>query len=288
MVYHPELIEKATAPPMQPRLFQVAHFQPETYDTFTLTLLPAPGEPPLAYAAGQFNMLYVFGVGEVPISISGDPAHPERLVHTIRAVGPVTQALSQLRKGDWLGLRGPYGVPWPVEQAAGGDVLLVAGGVGLAPLRPAIYQLLANRDKYGRLTLLYGGRTPQDLLYFHELEKWRGRFDFEVQVTVDSPTGRREWHGQVGVVSTLISRAGYDLTQTTALICGPEIMMHFSILELQKCGLPLDRIYLSMERNMKCGLGWCGHCQWGPLFVCRDGPVFRFDRVQTWFTKREV
>ena len=281
-------VEKAVSNPMLPRLFRVTSVHSETYDTFTQTLEPVEGGPVFSYAPGQFNMLYAIGIGEAPISISGDPARPKTLVHTIRAVGPVTTALSKLKKGDLLGVRGPFGSAWPVEAAEGGDVLIVAGGVGLPPLRGAIYRLLANREKYANLTLLYGARTPQDLLYYHELEKWRGRFDFEVQVTVDRPTRPHEWNGQVGVVPAFIAKASFDPANTTALVCGPEIMMRFAVPELQMRGLSLDKIYISMERNMKCGLGWCGHCQLGPKFICRDGPVFRYDQLQDWFGKREV
>ncbi|UCD94259.1 MAG: FAD/NAD(P)-binding protein [Candidatus Zixiibacteriota bacterium] len=238
------------------------------------------------FLPGQFNMLYMYGVGEVPISISGDPAKPQTLVHTARIVGAVTRGIKRLKVGDSLGVRGPYGSSWPVEEAVGRDVVLVTGGIGLAPLRPVIYYLLANREKYGRIVLLYGARTPEDMLYIHELERWRGRFDLDIRVTVDRATG--SWRGNVAVVTQLIKPAPFDPMHCIALLCGPEIMMRFTILDLEKRGVDYDRIYVSMERNMKCGIGLCGHCQLGPTFVCKDGPVYRYSDIKAIFTKREV
>jgi NAD(P)H-flavin reductase len=272
--------------PMMPVPYRILRVRRETKDTFTFELHSVTGER-FPFAPGQFNMLYLFGVGEVPISISGDPAHPEVLVHTVRVVGTVTKALCRLKRGDILGVRGPFGSSWPVAEAVGDDIVIVAGGVGLAPLRPAIYHLLNHRGDYGRVALLYGARTPGDMLYTDELVEWRGRFDIQVEVTVDAARPD-EWQGNVGVVTTLIPRAHFDPHHVTALVCGPEIMMRFTILELQKRGLRDDQIYISMERNMKCAIGFCGHCQYGPNFVCQDGPVFRFDRVKGIFGKREI
>ncbi|AXA37616.1 MAG: Ni/Fe hydrogenase subunit gamma [Candidatus Hydrogenedentota bacterium] len=272
--------------PMLPRPFRVRRFIQETHDTFTLELDAVDGAKPFAFLPGQFNMLYVFGVGEVPISISGDPTSPKGLTHTTREVGLVTKAMRQLRKGDYLGVRGPFGTAWPVEEAAGNDVVIVAGGIGLAPLRPALYQLIANREKFGKIVLLYGTRSPNDILYQKELKQWRAQFDMEVYVTVDRATG--DWRGNVGVVTALIPKAPFDPLSTTAFVCGPEIMMRFTVQELQKRGLTNDRIYISMERNMKCGIGLCGHCQIGPTFVCKNGPVYRFDHIEELFGKREV
>jgi NAD(P)H-flavin reductase len=170
-----------------------------------------------------------------------------------------------------LGVRGPFGSHWPVEQAQGNDIVMVAGGIGIAPLRPVLYSLLANRTHYGNIVLLYGSRTPRDLLYRKELERWRGRLDLEVEVTVDSAMGG--WFGNVGVVTKLIPRVQFDPWATTAMICGPEIMMRFTILELQKRGVGPESIFISMERNMRCAVGFCGHCQFGPTFICKDGPL---------------
>jgi len=272
--------------PMFPRQYRLELSRAETYDTRTLKLEPLDANGSFSFAPGQFNMVYSFGIGEVPISISGDPGKPERLVHTIRSVGAVTKALCGLRMGDEVAVRGPYGTHWPVENTVGHDVVIVAGGVGLPPLRPAIYHILANRGNYGRIVLLYGARTPRDMVYTAELKHWRARFDVDVEMTVDTATP--EWRGNVGVVTTLIPRAGFDPAKTKAFICGPEIMTRFTILELQKRGVATENIFISLERNMKCGIGLCGHCQLGSVFVCKDGPVFPLDEVKQFLAKREI
>ncbi len=268
------------------RPFAVRRRMKETADTFSLELAPLKKGGAFSFRPGQFNMLYVFGVGEVPISISGPPGDEHILVHTTRAVGTVTKAMSKLKVGEAIGVRGPYGVGWPVEAAVGHDVVVVAGGIGLAPLRPVIHYLLENRAEYGRVVLLYGARTPEDILYTKELERWRSRFDLEVYLTVDRATGR--WHGNVGVVTELIQRSPFNPMESVAMICGPEIMMRFTTVELIKRGVSEDRIHVSMERNMQCGVGLCGHCQLGPTFVCKDGPVYRLDAIKGIFTKREL
>lgn len=230
------------------------------------------------FLPGQFDMLTAFGIGEVPISLSGDPADSRHLTHTIRAVGPVSAALAALEQGASLGIRGPFGAGWPMSEAAGRDVLIVAGGLGLAPLRPVLYRLLAERARYGRIILLYGTRSPQEILFRREIESWRRRLDLEIEVTVDHAEG--DWRGHVGVVTTLIARAGFETQRALALVCGPEIMMRFAIAALHDAGVAEDAIYLSMERNMKCAVGFCGHCQFGGVLVCREGPVLRYDRVR--------
>ncbi|MDN3512572.1 MAG: FAD/NAD(P)-binding protein [Candidatus Jettenia sp.] len=272
--------------PMSPSPFHIQRMQKETYDTFTIDLKPVNGTGDVSFAAGQFNMLYVFGVGEAPISLSGDPINPHLYKHTVREVGVVTRAMRKLKQGKVLGVRGPFGSHWPVEKAIGKDVVMVAGGIGLAPLRPAMYHLISQRNQYGKIVLLYGARTPEDILYKHDLEQWRGRFDIEVQVTVDNADG--SWRGDVGVVTTLIRRAQFNPSRTIAMICGPEVMMRFTIAELQNCGTGDNNIYISMERNMRCGIGFCGHCQFGPAFVCKDGPVFNYGCVKNFFGKREI
>jgi NAD(P)H-flavin reductase len=266
--------------------YRVQRFVCDTDDTFTLTLAPESGGEALPFAPGQFNMLYAFPSGDVPISVSGPAARREVLIHTIRAVGPVTRALAQLRRGDTVLVRGPFGKPWPVAQAEGHDVVLIAGGIGLAPLRPVLYHVLAKRKRFGRLCLLYGARTPSDVLYRRELEKWRGRLDVQVEVTVDR--GDSSWHGEVGVVTQLLERAQLDPARTVAMVCGPEVMMHFSRLALTKRGVPESQIFVSMERNMKCGVGSCGHCQLGPFFICKDGPVFDYPRIAPVFSTKEL
>jgi len=271
---------------MVPSPFRVQRVRKETYDTFTLELEPANGADGFPFAAGQFNMLYAFGVGEAPISISGDPTKPQTLVHTVRAVGAVTQAICKLKRGDVLGVRGPVGNHWPVEEAVGSDVVIVAGGIGLAPLRPALYHLLSNREEYGRIALVYGARTLQDMLYKPELERWRSLFDLEVKVTVD--TAPASYRGNVGVVTTLIPRVQFDPSQTVALVCGPEVMMRFAVRELESQGVEPENIFISMERNMKCAIGLCGHCQFGSAFICKDGPVFCYAEIEPFFAKREI
>jgi len=271
---------------MLPARYKIERVTRETHDTFTFELAALEEKGIRPFLPGQFNMLYVFGVGEVPISISGDPGTPERLVHTTRAVGTVTKAMERLKPGGVIGVRGPYGRPWPVETAAGGDVVIVAGGIGLAPLRPAIRYLLARRADYGRIVLLYGTRSPLDILYRRELERWRARLDLDVYVTVDRASD--DWRGSVGLVTSLVGRAPFDPGQTTAIICGPEVMMRYTVAELARRGVAEARIFLSMERNMKCAVGFCGHCQFGPAFVCRDGAVFAYPEISELLARREV
>lgn len=281
-----EIAERSLSDPMVPELFRIERLKRETEDTFTLDLVPQEENTKISFLPGQFNMLYVFGVGEVPISISGDPSETSRLEHTTRRVGVVTKAMGRLKPGDTIGIRGPYGSHWPVTEESGRDFVVIAGGIGLAPLRPVLYHLMAQREKYRKVVLLYGARTPEEILYKRQLERWRGKFDLEVQVTVDR--GASGWRGNVGVVTPLVARAPFNPSNTVALVCGPEIMMRFAVMELQKRGVPPERTYVSIERNMKCGLGYCGHCQWGPTFVCKDGPVFRLDRILPIFGKGEI
>ncbi|MGZ4596395.1 MAG: FAD/NAD(P)-binding protein [Actinomycetes bacterium] len=288
MQAHADLAGAAAAvvgDPMCPRTFQVVHRRRDTHDTWTLWLEPQDGVP-LRFTAGQFTMLHAFGVGEVPISISGDPTAGDLLQHTIRDIGGVTHALAAAEPGDTLGVRGAFGHGWEVGDGAGGDVLLVAGGIGLAPLRPALLEVLARRAEFRRVVLLYGARSPEELLYEPELESWRGRLGLEVGVTVDQaePT----WRGQVGLVTELIPRAALDPERTLALVCGPELMMRYVGADLCHVGVPADRVRLSMERNMKCGVGLCGHCQLRELFLCVDGPVLPLDCLVPLMATREL
>ena len=272
--------------PMLPWPFQIRRVKRETEDTFTVELQPQGALEEFAFQPGQFNMVYVYGVGEIPISISGDPANPRVLVHTTRAVGTVTKAMDRMRRGDILGIRGPYGTPWPIDKANGQDVVFVAGGIGLAPLRPSLYEVVTHREKYGKVVLLYGTRTPADVLFRQELENWRARFDLEIYVTVDRAMSG--WRGNVGVVTNLISRAPFDPRNTMAYVCGPEIMMRFTAMELHKRGVDNEHIFVSMERNMKCAIGLCGHCQFGSVFVCKDGPVFQYSTIKDMLVKWEI
>jgi len=277
---------EAVADPMLPQVARVQRRRRDGPDIWTLAIEPDMPGAAAAFAPGQFNMLTVFGVGEVPVSFSGDPAEGGPVIHTIRAVGPVSSALSRLDPGAPIGLRGPFGAGWPMAEMAGHDVVIVAGGLGLAPLRPALYRLLAERARYGQIVLLYGTRSPGEILFRREIEAWRRRLDIDIEVTVDHAAA--DWHGHVGVVTTLIPRAAFDPLHAIALVCGPEIMMRFAIAALHDAGLADEAIYLSMERNMKCAVGFCGHCQFGPVFVCRDGPVFRYDRVRAMLALKEI
>jgi len=265
-----------------PRPFTVERRVRETHDTWSLTLEPVHGGR-IAPEPGQFTMLYLPGVGEVPISVSGGCAGGS-LVHTIRAVGAVTQALCALQPGQVVGVRGPYGNAWPLPE--GSDIVVVAGGIGLAPLRPAIERILENRTRYGDVTLVYGSRTPDDILFRRELERWRGRLDFKVGVTVDAAPA--EWRGSVGLVTKPIPRLPFDPDATTALVCGPEIMIRFVAEALMERDLPAEQIAVSMERNMRCGVGLCGHCQLGPTLICRDGPVYTYAEAGPWMEVREL
>jgi len=258
----------------------------ETPDTFTLKLEPEDGRHGTSFRPGQFSMVWVFGVGGLPISISGDPAERHQLVYTVRSVGQATNALVTQSVGSALGVRGPFGNGWPLEAARGRDVIVVAGGIGLAPLRPVIYEVLKHREDYGRLVVLYGARSPRDLLYRKELAAWARHHETQVLITVDY--GGMSWRGHVGVVTTLFKYARLKPSNSVAMVCGPEIMMRFVTRELEAHGLSRNEIYLSMERNMKCAIGFCGHCQYGPYFICKDGPVFRYEQMKPLLEKYEL
>lgn len=273
------------AQPLLPQAWIVSEATRETADVVTLTIQPGEGVGPMAFKPGQFNMLYAFGTGEVPISISGDPAQDAQLVHTLRAIGFVTRALCALQPGDVIGVRGPYGSHWPIEQHTGRDIVLVAGGIGLAPLRPTIYHILSHRDRYGEVVLLYGARKPEELLFSDEFEAWR-KAGVQVEITVDNADAC--WEGRVGVVTTLIRHARFDQGKASAFICGPEVMMRFTAQELENKGVAPDKVYISMERNMKCAIGLCGHCQLGPEFICTDGAVFALPRMKRSMAIREL
>lgn len=270
---------------MVPRPFRVARKRQDTEDTWTLVLESENGYRQPRFRPGQFNMLYAFGAGEVPISICGDPSRDGPLEHTVRSVGATTAAICAARDGGALGVRGPFGSAWPVAAAEGRDLVIVAGGIGLAPLRPAILEALAGRERFRRVIVLYGGRTPEQLLYPDELASWR-EADIEVAVTVDSATG--EWDGDVGVVTGLFDAAGLDPQRSLALLCGPEVMMRFAIEDLLGRGISAADVHISIERNMKCAITHCGRCQFGPTFACREGPVMRYADIERFFRVREM
>lgn len=269
---------------MVPDLVRVIRRTAELDDTVTLEIAPPPGWA--GFAPGQFNMLGVFGVGEIPISISGQAEEGGHLMHTIRAVGAVSRALAGLEEGAMLTLRGPFGRPWPVDRARGRDVVVMAGGLGLAPVRPIIHELIANRGAYGMVNVLCGAREPVAILFRDELSAWSARLDFNVEVTVDR--GTPDWHGHVGVVTARLPAADFDPANTVAFVCGPEIMMRFAANDLTDRGIGAQDIFLSMERNMQCAIGLCGHCQLGPVFICRDGAVFDWDQLRPLMAIKEL
>jgi NAD(P)H-flavin reductase len=258
----------------------------ENDDTFTLTLDMGDFGEGFHFLPGQFNMVYVYGVGEAAVSISSDPAKTATLDHTIHRVGLVTTALAQKKRGDVIGIRGPFGSSWPIEVARGKAVCIASGGIGLAPLRPVISTLIKDRQAYGRIIVLYGGRSPLDLLFRVELEKWANDFNVETLVTVDR--GDSSWKGHIGVVTSLFQYIKLDGRETIAYVCGPEVMMKYTVDELERRGVPQNQTYLSMERNMKCAVGFCGHCQYGPTFICKEGPVYPLPRVRPLLDKKEL
>jgi len=266
---------------MLPRRFTVLDVQAETHDTVTLGLAPVDGIP-MAFRPGQFAMVGRPGFGEVPISISGDPDEPARLMHTVRAVGDATAALTRCAVGDPVFARGPYGRGWEEESGTDGDVLVVAGGIGLAPVRPVVLAVLRHRERYGRVVVVVGSRTPTDLLYRPQLEEWAARDDLDVVVTVDA--GEPSWRGNVGLVTDVLP--DLDPAATLVLVCGPEVMMRLTADALVRRGVVPSQIRVSMERNMRCGVGLCGHCQLREVFVCVDGPVLGYDRARTLMTMR--
>jgi NAD(P)H-flavin reductase len=271
--------------PMVPVLMKIKKISWETEDIYTL-ILEQENEEAFVFKPGQFNMIYAFAKGEAAISISSDPSKNSNISHSIHKIGYVTNALSQLKKGDMVGIRGPFGSSWPVDEAKGKDVVFVAGGIGLAPLRPALYHVFRNRKNYGRITLLYGARTPPDILYRVELEEWSRKHKIEIMTIVDRSDSF--WKGNVGVVTGLFSYITVDPHSTLAMVCGPETMMKYCIDDLKSLGIPKHNIYLSMERNMKCAIGFCGHCQFGHNFICKDGPVFNYSHVKRIFDIHEI
>ncbi|MGZ3782371.1 MAG: FAD/NAD(P)-binding protein [Pseudobdellovibrionaceae bacterium] len=278
--------------PMVPQLYKIEKIRRETKDTFTFFLVPVEDHSEsmkratYSFKPGQFNMLYSFGAGEVPVSVSGSPLSKDFIVHTIRSVGGVTSNMEKLNVGDVIGVRGPYGNFWPIEEAQERDILIIAGGIGLAPLRPVIYTIIENRNKYGKVSLFYGGRSPDQLLFIDEIKEWRENAQIDVSLTVDTPS--TTWTNHVGVVPSLLSRAPQNSQNSVAFICGPEVMMRFSVGPLLNNGLSPQKIFLSMERNMKCAVGFCGRCQYREYFICKDGPIFSWAQIHEHINKREL
>ncbi len=269
-----------------PRPFVVDAVERETADTVTLVIRPQSGLAP-AMKAGQFAMLSAFGTGEVPISVSRIAR--DRLHHTIRHVGEATRALTALKTGDSLGFRGPFGTAWPLAAAVGKDLLVLAGGLGLAPLRPVLDYVMNHRDRFARVSVLYGTREVSQVLFGRDHKAWRSLMS--LRMTVDHDVRQPDcapWSGQVGVITKLIPKATYDAQNTVAMVCGPEIMMRFSARDLEASGIERANIHVSLERNMKCAVGLCGHCQLSNFLVCRDGAVLSYDRVAPLLTVREL
>ncbi len=268
--------------PMQLHPARIVDVKEEAYAiaTYSLVFEDKVMQERYRFRPGQFNMIYLPAIGEAPISVSSDPDQQLNLGHTIRFAGNVTRAISRLRVGDIVGVRGPYGTAWPLKRLVGQDLCIVTGGIGLAPLRPVLYDIIHHRGDYGRVFLLYGARTPSDMLYTDEFSTWEQN-DIQIRLTVDRAD--EKWRGQVGVVPMMFYQLRLDPKKTSVLTCGPEIMIHFVIYEALARRVPKEHIYVSMERNMKCGVGFCGHCQFGPTFVCREGPVFSYAAIEPFF-----
>jgi NAD(P)H-flavin reductase len=270
---------------MLPRPYRVTARRVETRDSVTLHLEPLAGPVP-PVRPGQFTMLCRPGVGEIAVSVSGDPADTGALVQTVRDVGAVSGALARSVDGDVLGVRGPFGTGWDLDSVVGRDLVLVAGGVGLAPLRPALLAAVADRGRYGRIVLIAGARGPAEFLFGDQLAGWAASAGLEVELTVDQPA--EGWTGPVGFVTEPVARLRLEPRRCTAFLCGPEPMLRFTAATLLRKGLAAADIRLSVERDMKCGVALCGHCQLGPLLVCRDGPVLDWARARPLLAVRQL
>jgi NAD(P)H-flavin reductase len=269
---------RANENPYVPALARVVGVKDENSTTRTFTLR-VEGDEPFLFRPGQFDILSFFGVGEAAFSVCSSPDGGSAFQNTIRRVGRVTTALFNTRPGDVLGIRGPYGRPWPLEKLIGNDLLLIAGGMGMAPLRPVVHHIARHRDLYGSLDILYGARTPGDMIYVDELDSWRDIPNTRLLLTVDYvPPGNR-WDHEVGVVTQLLRHVKPRMRFTSVFMCGPEVMMKFAGQELMRMGFYPSEVFLSLERRMKCGIGKCGHCQIGYKYVCKDGPVFSLDEI---------
>ena len=268
--------------PYLPHEVDIIQIVDETHDTktFRLAFKDAQIKEQFSFLPGQFNMLTLFGIGEAPISISSDHNQQDYFDHTVRKVGNVTKAMFRLKEGASLRVRGPYGRGWPLEQAQGKDILLVAGGIGLAPLRPLIFNCLQNRDKYGKVEILYGARTPLDALFINQWNEWNAVEGVTFRPTVDGVPPGVEWNNSVGLVTKLFDSMDSTPGNTHVVMCGPEIMMKFAVQGLLNKGFSPKDIFLSLERRMNCGISKCGFCQIGPKFVCQDGPVFSYYELQ--------
>ncbi|MCP4892138.1 MAG: Ni/Fe hydrogenase subunit gamma [Planctomycetaceae bacterium] len=284
------MVDRQSVTPGNPWVAQLARIQGIQQElpsvaTYDLVLEDPTVAEAFKFQPGQFNMLYLPGFGEAAISISSDPSHLASLQHTVRVAGNVTTALSRLHVGDQLGVRGPFGSYWPLEACRGKDVVIACGGIGLPPLRPLIYYMIQHREEFGRVHLLYGARTPGELLFTDEFPPWQAA-GIEMAVTVD--LGYDDWTGDIGVVPVLFHRLNLNAHKTIVMTCGPEVMMRFVIFEALARGIDPRNIYLSMERNMQCAVGLCGACQLGPKFVCKDGPVFTYEQMEPYLMLEDL
>lgn len=269
--------------PLLPQPAHIKEIKQQTYDTTTYTLELMDGAGPLSFQPGQFNMITLFGIGEAPISLSSQPSRQESFDHTIRAVGNVTNAMTRLQPGASIGVRGPYGQGWPMDLAKEKDLLIVSGGIGLAPLRPVITEVFHQRKDFGNVEICYGARTPDDLLFTDEFDDWAAQDGTHFLLSADKVPEGASWDHNVGVVTTLFGQLQTKPEGSLVMTCGPEIMMKFVIIDLLTRGFQSEQIYVSLERRMNCGVGLCGHCQIGPKYVCRDGPVFPYSEISKIF-----
>jgi len=261
--------------PYRPIETEVLEVIPETPTIKTLRLEP---KEQITFVTGQFIELTIPGVGEAPFTPSSRPSVKDMLEVSIMKAGKITGKIHELKKGDIVGLRGPYGAGYPLDHFKDKEVLVLGGGVGLAPLRSLLYALFERINDFKRVYFRYGARTPQEIVYKEEVKQWSGRGDLDFQITVDA--GDEEWKDHVGVVTTILDGMAIDCSKAVAIVCGPPVMMKFSTLELIELGFEDRNIYLSMEKNMSCGIGKCGHCRLGTYYACKDGPVFTYDRIK--------
>lgn len=259
----------------KPMIAKIQEIEDITHDIKSLTILM---QEEFNHQPGQFVEVSVFGTGEVPISISSQPTTGKTFIITVRKVGRVTSKLHKVSEGKFVGIRGPFGTSWPIDKVKGKDLTVVAGGIGLAPLRGVIQMAVQNPDLCNRLTLLYGARSPRDIVFADELKEWDKASNVSVHITVDK--GDKTWEGNVGLITTLFDKVAIDHENNAVLMCGPPIMMFFVMKSLHSIGFEDDNIYISLERHMRCGLGKCGHCNIGKYYVCKDGPVFVYSQVK--------
>jgi sulfite reductase subunit B len=271
------MMDQSISSPYQPTLAEIVKIEPLTEREKLFTLHLKSGRD-LGHRAGQFVEVSVFGIGEAPISVTSSPAHNGTLELCVREVGDVTGALHRMEPGSTVGIRGPYGNGFPVDKMRGKDLLFAPGGLGLAPLRSLINQVLDERESFGRVIILYGAGNPSELLFKDELTQWEARDDVEFHVTVDR--GDENWTGNVGVITTLFPKIAVNPRNTVAVTVGPPVMYRFVLMELLGKGIQDGRIFLSLERRMKCGLGKCGHCQINAVYVCQKGPVFSYAELK--------